>query len=56
MTLRQRNDTLTGHVWDEYGEQFGRSKDQHCVNNLRGVRLIPKCVQSNFVTGQLVAR
>jgi hypothetical protein len=26
-----------GRVWDEYGEQFGRSSGQHRVNTLGGV-------------------
>jgi hypothetical protein len=34
MRLRQPNDTSTGHIRDEYGEQFGRSLSQHCVNTL----------------------
>ena len=34
--LRQPNDTSTGHVRDEYGEQFGRSLGQHLVNTLGG--------------------
>jgi len=37
--LRQPNDTSTGHVRDEYGEQFGRSLGQHLVNTLGGHRV-----------------
>ena len=37
--LRQPNDMSTGHVWDEYGEQFGRSLGQHLVNTLGGHRV-----------------
>jgi hypothetical protein len=37
--LRQPNDPLTGHVRDEYGEQFGRSLGQHRVNTLGGARI-----------------
>jgi len=37
--LRQPNNTSTGHVRDEYGEQFGRSLGQHRVNTLGGHRV-----------------
>jgi hypothetical protein len=37
--LRQPNDTSTGHVRDEYGEQFGSSLGQHRVNTLGGHRV-----------------
>ena len=37
--LQQPNDTSTGHVRDEHGEQFGRSLGQHHVNTLGGHRV-----------------
>jgi len=37
--LRQLNDMLTGHVRDEYGEQFGRSLGEHHVNTIGGHRV-----------------
>jgi hypothetical protein len=37
--LQQPNDTSTGHVRDEYREEFGRSLGQHRVNTLGGHRV-----------------
>jgi hypothetical protein len=37
--LRQPNDTSTGHIQDEYREQFRRSLGQYCVNTLGGARV-----------------
>jgi hypothetical protein len=35
----RRQDTSTGHVRDEYGEQFGRNLGQRCVNTLGGAQI-----------------
>jgi hypothetical protein len=37
--LEQQNNTSTGHVRDEYREQFGQRLGQHRVNTLGGHRV-----------------